>query len=130
VTDDLDQRQPRERHSAYMGWISKLCCIACMCEGKYQRGVHVAHLRSGSIDHGKRATGMAEKPSDVWTTPLCPAHHVNGPKSQHHRGDEAAWWEELGVNPFDLCIALQEAFAAGKNGRAVIAHFAAKSRKT
>lgn len=124
----LGHRDPRERDPAYMGWIAKLPCIACLVRGKHTLGVHVAHLRMGSEDHDKRPTGMAEKPSDRWTLPLCPPHHVNGNESQHHVGEEP-FWEALNINPFDLCLKLRDAYESGTSGSTVIALFAARARR-
>ncbi len=132
----LAQRDPRERDPAYMGWVAKLPCAACMAFGKVTWGVHVAHLRTGSLEHGKRETGLAEKPGDRWTTPLCPPHHTGDKRavavSQHSMG-ELHFWAMVGINPFKLCEALSDAFDSGdpygRKGQAVIAHFAAMSRK-
>lgn len=120
----MNQRAPREHDPAYLGWIAKLPCAACLARGKITWGVHVAHLRAKSLEHGKRETGMQEKPGDMWTTPLCPSHHVNGNKSQHHMGEEV-FWADLGINPFDLCLSLNSAFTNGLSGWAVISRFAA-----
>lgn len=129
---DIDQRQPRVRASDYMGWISRLPCVACMCVGKFDNRVHVMHLRAGSLEHGKRATGMAEKPSDKpWTLPGCPHHHLNGGREAQHDypGGEVAFWNDKGICPFDLCLALERAYDEGRAGAPVIAEFAARARK-
>lgn len=124
----FDQRRPREHNAPYMGFIAALPCAVCMAGGRVVHGVHVAHLRAGSELHGKRATGMQEKPSDQWTLPLCPPHHVNGPKSQHHFGDEVGFWAQFNIDPFELSLALQEAYAKGLNGLAVMARFIGDAR--
>lgn len=126
----IGARDPRERDPAYMAWIAGLPCAICMVHGTVRWGVHVAHLRAGSLEHDKRSTGMAEKPSDrPWTSPLCPTHHVNGPNSQHAFGDEVAFWRLHGLDPFDLCVALSEAYGAGRSGASVIALKAADARR-
>jgi hypothetical protein len=130
---DINQRRPRERNSEYAGWIAGLPCVACMCEGKVVRGVHVSHVRAPSAAHGKRETGKAEKPSDQpWTCPLCPPHHLNGGrKSQHHYpGGEEKFWTDKGINVFDLCLALSDAYPNTSAGMAVIARFAAEGRRS
>lgn len=131
-TFDLDQRQPRERNSPYMGWISRLPCVACYAEGKVNRQVQVCHLRAGSLEHGKRPTGLGEKPSDQFTLSLCHGHHtgdIRVTKRSQHQQDELAFWDGYGINPFDLCIALQEAYRAGTSGFTVIAAFVARAKK-
>lgn len=125
------EKDPRVRDTAFMGFVAGLPCIACMVRGVHKRGVHVAHLRGGSREHDKRPTGMGEKPSDRWTTPLCPFHHIQGGKrSQHHfPGGEEAFWAAICINPFDLCQALNAAFDAGAQGYVVISRFAAAARR-
>lgn len=119
---ELRQRDPRERNSLYMGWIAKLPCPACLrTKGRMNREVQVAHLRIGSPEHGKRPTGMQERPSDApWVLPLCPAHH----QGDKHRakisqdvgagGERGFWFDYLGIDPFALCIELHDAYEAGK----------------
>lgn len=122
-------REPRERDPDYCGWIASLPCVACARWGMFKQGVHVAHLRASSLEHGKRETGKAEKPHDRWTTPLCPYHHMNGGrKSQtYYLGGEEAFWGDLGIDPFELCLELNTAYVNGGNGRAVIATLAARA---
>lgn len=130
--DALDQRQPRQRHSAYMGWVAQLCCVACMVAGKFNRQVQVAHLRAGSLEHGKRPTGMQEKPDDVWVTPLCMPHHtgdVRAARRSQHSMSEVEFWEGIGIDPFDLCLALKAAYDAGQSGLTVIAAFVAEGKR-
>lgn len=127
----VGQRDPRQHDHEYMGWIARLPCASCMTEGRFTRGVHVAHLRAGSLEHGKRHTGMAERPHDrPWTTPLCPKCHLNGPKAQHrYPGGEVAFWTDKGVNPFQLCLDLSDAYENGQPGASVIARHAAKAQR-
>jgi hypothetical protein len=35
--------------------------------------------------------------SDEFTVPLCRGHH----RELHRHGDEAGWWEKLGLDPLD-----------------------------
>lgn len=115
-----------------MGWVAGLPCVACMVHGTYNRRVQVAHLRMGSEEHGKRPTGMAEKPSDQWVTPLCMPHHTGDDRvTRHsqHKMSEEDFWRGLGIDPFELCIALFAAFNEGRRGSAVIATFAAHGRR-
>jgi hypothetical protein len=42
------------------------------------------------------------KCGDNFCVDLCRDHHNNGTKAcLHGRGDERAWWLEMGVNPFE-----------------------------
>ncbi len=129
MNDPLDQCQPRVRNSPYMGWIAKLPCVGHMARGEYVRPVEVAHLRCGSLEHGKRPTGMGERPSDrPWTLPLCSRCHRLDNDSQHS-GGELEWWANIGINPFALCLALDAAYEASAAGSMVIARFVADGRR-
>lgn len=126
------EREPRVRDPVYMGWIAKLPCAACMVRGTVTWGVHVAHLRAGNLEHDKRETGKGEKPSDRWTLPLCPPHHTGDVRrvefSQHEMG-ELDFWRRLGIDPFELCGHLYDAYKAGRPGAQVISRYAAHARR-
>jgi hypothetical protein len=94
---ELRQKQPRVEFPEYLAWIRKQGC-ACGCRSAPPSDA--AHIRSGSMIHGKRATGMAEKPSDGWVLPLRHDHHM----AQHDFGSELEWWSAHGINPFDLAM--------------------------
>jgi hypothetical protein len=105
-----------------------------MCRGEVTWGVHVAHLRAGSLEHGKRETGMQEKPSDRFCLPLCPPHHVGDKRkvsvTQHAMG-EVEFWSQVGIpDPFQVCEDLSDAYDAGANGQGVIGRHAAAARRT
>lgn len=128
----LRHRTPRERDPAYMGWVAQLPCAACLVRGTFKRGVHVAHLRTGSLEHGKRDTGGAEKPDDRWTLPLCPPHHTGDARRvsiSQHAMNELEFWAAHGINPFTLCIDLRTAYAADLPGTPVISKAAARGRR-
>jgi len=42
-----------------------------------------------------RSTALGRKVSDEFTVPLCRGHH----REVHRCGDEAAWWENAGIDP-------------------------------
>jgi hypothetical protein len=53
---------------------------------------------------GKRHSGIAEKPDDIWTVPLCGKHH----RLQHeYQGGEREWWRHLGKDPLRIAAALK-----------------------
>jgi hypothetical protein len=130
------QRDPRVRDRNYLGWVAQLPCLACMVHGKVKWGVHVAHLRAGSEEHGKRPTGKAEKPSDMWTLPLCPPHHTGDSRvtsvTQHGMG-ELEFWRAFGIDdPFQVCLDLHRAYQTGgrrTEGISVITKAAAAGRR-
>src|SRR5690349_444364 len=89
----IRQRRPRDKKPDHLKFIAKLVC--CLCGAS---NPDPAHLRAPYPQLGKRATGMAEKPDDKWTVPLCRREH----DEQHAAGDEVAWWQSKGINPFPL----------------------------
>lgn len=95
----LRQRQPREKSKKYLDYIRSLPC--CICDDNTT--TEAAHIRVGSIEHGKANTGMQEKSSDRWAVPLCGKHH----REQHAGGDELAWWFSKGIDPFKLAMTLR-----------------------
>lgn len=100
MTVVLRQRQPRIRDEKHLKFIRTLPC--CICGAN---GVHAAHLRMGSVKHGKFNPGVGSKPDDRWATPLCPMHHTDSPAAQHIIG-EPDFWSQHGIDPFDLCLSL------------------------
>lgn len=113
-----EPKDPRVREAPYLGWVACLPCVACLrLKGLMNREVQVAHLRAAQAKYEKRESGMASKPSDRWTLPLCMPHHTGDRRAAQvcqHEMDEVAFWEEiLGINPFDLCLELNEAYDAG-----------------
>lgn len=100
----MNERHPRERDAAHLSAIRKLPCLGCGTDGKSE----AAHLRAACAEHGKRETGIGEKPDDRWTLPLCYVCHRTGPGAQHAQG-ELAFWEEKGIDPFEVAQALSEA---------------------
>lgn len=85
----LRQRQPRERDKKHLEFVSRLPCIIT------GRGpVQVCHIRYGDIEHGKRQTGMGEKPDDRWVLPMIPEMHA-----LQHSGSEQQFWKSRGIDP-------------------------------
>lgn len=110
------QKRPRVEDGAHLRFVRSLPCIICGKPGPS----HAAHVRFGSLPHGKRDTGAGEKPSDKWTLPLCVEHHVDGTDSQHASG-ERKWWRGKGIDP--LCVAALLYCASGDEtaGREIVA---------
>jgi hypothetical protein len=97
----LRQRDPRQHDEAHLAFVrTRQCCIP-YCK----RQAEAAHIRMGCRAIGKEPTGMAEKPHDKWTCPLCPYHHRIGAGSQHSMC-EADFWALMGLNPFAIAAEL------------------------
>lgn len=93
----LRQRSRRQHMEAHLNFIRSLPC--CVCGNDIQ--TEAAHLRAPNLDYGKRHTGLQEKPSDLWTLPLCGDHH-----REQHKANEVNFWTNLGINPWVLALSL------------------------
>jgi hypothetical protein len=74
----------RVRDRDHVRYVAKQPCLVC---GRQPSDPH--HLRFTQ----RRALGR--KVSDEFTVPLCRGHH----REAHRCGDEAAWWQNAGLNP-------------------------------
>jgi hypothetical protein len=89
-TDGIDKSQlthpePRRvRDREHVRFVAKQPCLIC---GRRPSDPH--HLRFAQ----HRALGR--KVSDEFTVPLCRGHH----REVHRSGDEAAWWQNAGIDP-------------------------------
>lgn len=111
------QRQPRVKDPVYLNWIRRLPCVICGA-----RLAEAAHVRAGYSTEGWEPTGMAQKPHDWRTVPLCRFCHREGPDAQHN-ANERQWWSNHGIDPPDLCRALRAAFEADQDGEIVLRRF-------
>jgi ERF superfamily len=75
----------RIRDRDHIRHIIKQPCLIC---GRRPSDPH--HLRFA------QSRALARKVSDEFTVPLCRGHH----RELHRRGDEAAWWQKIGIDPF------------------------------
>lgn len=108
----LRQREPRVRDRKYLGFVAKMPSVI-----SGRSPVHVAHIRYGDLEKGKRHTGMGEKPSDKWVLPLTPEEHMWGVRSQH-ANNEKDWWAGHGIDPVMVCIELYGTYELLIEGRA------------
>lgn len=105
------KKRPRKESVDHLKWIRTLPCIIC---GTHKE-VEAAHIRMGSLIHGKNSTGAGEKPSDCWSLPICAEHHRTRPDAQHVIGEEQ-FWARHKINPFILALSLWQ--ATGDDGAA------------
>lgn len=94
---NLRQKEPRIKDEKHLNYIRSLNC--CICGAP---NVDAAHIRTASLEHGKRGLGMQEKASDAWVTPLCREHHT-----EQHSMNELGFWKRYGINPFVLALSLR-----------------------
>ena len=90
-------KRPRVKNNAHLDFIRSLPCVCC---GNPHQ-TEAAHIRSSELFYGKRDTGGGEKPSDIWTLPLCGDHH-----REQHIVNEIAFWKSYGIEPFILALSL------------------------
>jgi hypothetical protein len=96
---NLRQREPRQTDERHLNYIRSLPC--CICGD--DTTTEAAHIRTVSLEHGKRYTGKQEKPSDKWTLPLCNRHH-----REQHTMNELSFWQKYNIDPFIMAIALRK----------------------
>jgi hypothetical protein len=81
----LNLPEPRRiRDREHVRSVAKQPCLIC---GRQPSDAH--HLRFA------QSRALGRKASDEFTVPLCRGHH----RELHRRGDEAAWWARLGLDP-------------------------------
>ena len=81
----------RIRDRDHVKSVSKQSCLVC---GRRPADAH--HLRFA------QSPALGRKVSDEFTIPLCRGHH----REAHRCGDEAAWWEKIGIDPTAAARAL------------------------
>ncbi len=74
----------RIRDPDHVKSVAKQPCLVC---GRRPADAH--HLRF------TQAPALGRKVSDEFTVPLCRGHH----REVHRCGDEAAWWDKIGIDP-------------------------------
>jgi len=52
---------------------------------------------------------LGRKVSDEFTVPLCRVHH----DALHQRGDEAAWWKSVNIEPVPIALVLWRSTRSG-----------------
>src|SRR5581483_10303975 len=76
----------------YLAQVRQLPCLKCGMEPAGE----AAHVRLTSAAFNKRG-GMAKKPADRWTVPLCGGCHREDRDALHRLG-EYLFWAQLGIN--------------------------------
>jgi hypothetical protein len=95
------QRAPRRHDRRHLGFVAQLPCLVSGTPGPSE----CAHIRFGDAVHGKPATGMQEKPGDMWVVPLCAELHRLNDDAQHNF-NERAWWQGHGIDPLTVASEL------------------------
>jgi hypothetical protein len=93
-------KHPRQHSEKHLAFIRGLPCVIC----GDNTSTEAAHVRYSDWRVGKRHTGMAEKPDDAFTVPLCNRHH-----REQHTTSETRFWKDLGIDPILVSLALWKA---------------------
>jgi ERF superfamily protein len=81
----LTHPEPRRiRDRDHVRFVARQSCLVC---GRQPCDAH--HLRFAQNQ------ALGRRVSDEFTVPLCRGHH----RELHRHGDEAAWWDKLGLDP-------------------------------
>lgn len=67
-----------------------------------------AHIRYSDARYDKNNPGVGARPDDRFTIPLSSYWHRLGAHSQHNHGNEREWWEQRGIDPCKVALALWE----------------------
>lgn len=102
----LRQRDPRKHDEPYLNFIRSLECACCGNDIETQ----AAHVKYAEPRAGKYKAGLA-KSHDCFAVPLCGRCHL-GPAGQHST-NEQQWWQELGIDPVYLALALWRVWTFG-----------------
>ncbi len=98
------QKSIRLRDKEHCKFVAMQPCLVC---GRAPSDPH--HLRFAQ----PRALGR--KVSDEFTVPLCRVHH----RELHRRGDEAAWWHAIKIDPMPLALRLWRRTRLNRTGVSV-----------
>lgn len=94
----------RLRDDAHLRAIRRLPCLVCERHAPSE----AAHIRMADLSYGVEHVGMATKPHDWLTVPLCAEHHRTGKRAEHAVGTRH-FWKLVGVNPIRVALALYQA---------------------
>lgn len=108
------RRSDVERDEKHLKLIRQCFCLNCGIDPCGE----AAHVRLSSAAHGKRKTGIGQKPADKWAVPLCPGCHTRDPDSQHQIG-EMTFWHRVGLNPIIVALKLWDATGDLQKMRAI-----------
>lgn len=104
-------RSPRKHNNSHLDFIRGLPCVVCMDN----TSTEAAHVRMADPRAAKRYIGMAEKPDDRWSVPLCGKCH-----REQHRIRESLFWDNAVIDPIFVCLALHSVSGDHDAGETII----------
>lgn len=106
-------RRGRSHDEAHLAAIRRLPCLIC----RHHAPSEAAHIRLADLSYGVEHVGMAVKPHDWLTVPLCAAHHRTGRRAEHVVGTRL-FWRLVGMDPIAIAKRLYE--AAGHDAKLAV----------
>ncbi len=94
----------RERDEKHLAEIRRLPCIVC----RHHAPSEAAHIRLADLTYGVEHVGLAVKPHDWLTLPLCAGHHRTGKRAEHAIGTRR-FWKLVGIDPIGIAKRLYAA---------------------
>ena len=108
VAKSKRQADPK-RNASHLDFVRSLPCVVC---GKLPRS-EAAHIRVGTDG------GMATKPSDKFSVPLCCG--PDGCHAKQHRIGEITFWANSGIDPMTVAARLWTVSGDEAQGRRAVA---------
>lgn len=94
----------RLRDEDHLRAIRRLPCLVCCRHAPSE----AAHIRMADLSYGVEHVGMATKPHDWLTVPLCAEHHRTGRRAEHRIGTRH-FWKLVGIDPIRIALSLYQA---------------------
>lgn len=108
----MRQRMPRQHNDRHLDFIRGLPC--CICGDN--TSTEAAHVRMSDPSIAKPMTGIAIKPDDKFTVPLCGECH-----RRQHAMREATFWANENIDPVKKALALYAVSGDHQAGEQIVA---------
>lgn len=105
------RKTDRVRDGGYLAFLHELPCVVT---ASYV--IEAAHISYADPRYGKSGRGLGFKEDDCWCIPLSPAEH----RKQHDRGDERAYWSDVGIDPCRVALALYYCYRTDNRSAAIL----------
>ena len=97
----LQRYHGREIDAKHIARIKQLPCLIC----QHYPPSEAAHIRLQEFAYHAHMAGMAVKPADCMTVPLCDKHHRVGAQAEHTMGTRL-FWRRQQIEPHEIAYAL------------------------
>lgn len=112
----LQRSRGRELDQRHLNRIKHLPCLRCKVLAGDERASYAqvppvseaAHIRLGDVAWGIEHAGIACKPHDWLTLPLCDKCHRTGKHAEHNTGSSRNFWKAVGIDPVEFAMVLYD----------------------